>query len=379
MSFAGSVAIGRVTPVGRLEVSSESEGSGFTGITVSTWALNQARAGIAFKGYDWVQSAIWHGRGIGGNLGGALVFGTNPNTANLSVGGVVGRMYIFNSGNVGINTGDNDAGFKLDVIGTTRISNTLRIDGYDSVGGQRAIGFGGNTLGTNPVIYSNGSYLAINSKTSEILYLNDSVNSTVAIATGGGNVGIGTTSTVGIVEISRANTNVYPRVNRTSTSFEAGWKYSTGGTDSWYIGLRSADGTGSYHFYSYTTNSSVVSIKNDGEMLIGYTTDQGNYKLQVNGNVFATAYFESSDIRLKEVLNKYEGESFGAIEYKWNDKRDSKIHWGYSAQEVMKFLPDAVNENEDGYFTLDYNQAHTFKIAYLEKRITELESQLKNK
>lgn len=95
-------------------------------------------------------------------------------------------------------------------------------------------------------------------------------------------VGNNTSGFGDIMLLSNTNTNVYPRVNRSSTSYEAGWKLSTGGTDSWYLGLRSADGVGSYHFYSYTTNSSVVSITNGGNVLIGTTTDSG-YKLQVSG------------------------------------------------------------------------------------------------
>jgi hypothetical protein len=118
----GNMGIGRTDPVSRLEVSSESEGTAFTGITVSNWALSQARAGIAFKGYDWVQSAIWHGRGISGNLGGALVFGTNPDTANLTVGGVVGRMWIFNNGNTSVGS-ETDNGGKFQVNGNVNVSN----------------------------------------------------------------------------------------------------------------------------------------------------------------------------------------------------------------------------------------------------------------
>jgi hypothetical protein len=71
------------------------------------------------------------------------------------------------------------------------------------------------------------------------------------------------------LEITSTNTNVYPRVNRSSTAYETGWKLATGGTDSWYTGLRSADGVGSYHFYSYTTNTSVVSIACGGTVTIG--------------------------------------------------------------------------------------------------------------
>jgi hypothetical protein len=83
------------------------------------------------------------------------------------------------------------------------------------------------------------------------------------------------------LEITSTNTNIYPRVNRTSTSYEAGWKLSTAGADSWYTGLRSADGVGSYHFYSYTTNTSVVSITCGGCIGIGNSTPEST--LHING------------------------------------------------------------------------------------------------
>jgi hypothetical protein len=120
-------------------------------------------------------------------------------------------------------------------------------------------------------------------------------------------------------------------------------------------------------------------ITSAGEVWMGYTSDQGAYLLQVNGAVFASSYFESSDTRLKNITNTHNGLDFGAIQYTWKDGRDAKLHWGYAAQDVMKYIPDAVNENKDGFLSLDYNQAHTYKIAMLEKRITELEQQLKNK
>jgi hypothetical protein len=117
-----------------------------------------------------------------------------------------------------------------------------------------------------------------------------------------------------------------------------------------------------------------------GEFWLGYTSDQGSYLLQVNGSTYsASGFFESSDIRLKTIINRHHSADFDAIEYNWNDGRDSKLHWGYAAQEVMKFLPDAVSGSEELFYTLDYNQVHTYKIAMLEKRIAELESQLKNK
>jgi hypothetical protein len=113
-----------------------------------------------------------------------------------------------------------------------------------------------------------------------------------------------------------------------------------------------------------------------GEIWMGYTADQGAYLLQVNGAVYASSYFESSDIRLKNVVSSYESENFGAIEYNWKDGRDAKLHWGYSAQAVQKYLPDAVNENSDGFLTLDYTQAHTYKIMKLEEKNRMLEEEI---
>ena len=96
------------------------------------------------------------------------------------------------------------------------------------------------------------------------------------------------------------------------------------------------------------------------------------------GSVTATGFFESSDERLKNIAIAYQSDNFGALEFTWKDGRDSKNHWGYSAQAVQKWLPDAVQENNDGYLTVDYNQAHTFKIQKLEEEIKLLKEQIKN-
>lgn len=103
----GSLGVDTTSPVSKLEVQSSLNSTNFTGITVTNTegsGSNLSRAGIAFKAYDWVQSAIWHGRNMSDGNQGALVLGTNPDTSDLTVGGVVGRMYIINNGNVGIGT-----------------------------------------------------------------------------------------------------------------------------------------------------------------------------------------------------------------------------------------------------------------------------------
>jgi hypothetical protein len=138
--------------------------------------------------------------------------------------------------------------------------------------------------------------------------------------------------------------------------------------------------SGGYNALACPNTGHVYINYESGTCSIGSTSFSTSYKLYVTGSTYSSSgFFEASDTRLKNIVNNHKSVNFGAIEYTWNDKRDSKLHWGYAAQDVLKWLPDAVNEHEDGYLSLDYNQVHTYKIAMLENRIAELEKQLKNK
>ncbi len=96
-----------------------------------------------------------------------------------------------------------------------------------------------------------------------------------------------------------------------------------------------------------------------------------------SSSVTATGFFNSSDLYLKNIINQYTTKSFGIVEYTWKDGRDNKTHLGYIAQEVEKFLPSAVMKDGRGYLTVNYHEAHAYKIRELELRIQVLEDKLK--
>jgi hypothetical protein len=89
-----------------------------------------------------------------------------------------------------------------------------------------------------------------------------------------------------------------------------------------------------------------------------------------SSSVTATAFFASSDIRLKDII-AHDGDM---ITYKWKDGRDDKIHYGYSAQNLQKINPNLVNKNDDGFLSVNYTETLVLKVRELEKRVKELEA-----
>lgn len=95
-----------------------------------------------------------------------------------------------------------------------------------------------------------------------------------------------------------------------------------------------------------------------------------------SNSVTATSFFESSDLRLKEVFIERDSEDgMNAIFYRFKGKK--QLRWGYSAQAVQKVLPYAVQEDSKGFLSVDYTTVHTYKIAQLEARIALLEKMIK--
>jgi len=164
----------------------------------------------------------------------------------------------------------------------------------------------------------------------------------------------------------------------------AGSGFITGVANGYWFGSSTTGVTGMSGYTTantlmfYTNSTERLMINSSGRVMINSTTDvSSSYQLQVAGATYSTGgFFESSDIRLKDVAETIESDTFGAIKYLWKDRRDSKTHWGYAAQDVLKYIPDAVTVDNDGMMSVNYNEAHSWKIAQLEQKIKELEAKL---
>ena len=90
----------------------------------------------------------------------------------------------------------------------------------------------------------------------------------------------------------------------------------------------------------------------------------------------ATAFYESSDIRFKNVIETNPTFNVLGIDViKFTRKDNEQIRYGYSAQQVQTIIPDAVVGEDE--LTVNYSDVHTLKIAALEKEIAELKHSIK--
>ena len=121
---------------------------------------------------------------------------------------------------------------------------------------------------------------------------------------------------------------------------------------------------------------------------IGVNTYTVNYSatnlLTVGGSVGATAFNNTSDIRLKDItedtqLTLDEIADSPLFKFKWNNnKDDTKVHVGSSAQYWKEVLPEAVNmENDEiGTLSIQYGNIALASVISLAREVRELKAEI---
>jgi hypothetical protein len=128
----------------------------------------------------------------------------------------------------------------------------------------------------------------------------------------------------------------------------------------------------------YNSTTGVITIPtNTNQLTNGAGFITGSYLPlsggTVTGTITATAFYASSDRRLKNIISR----SGDMIEFTWKDKRDNKKHFGYVAQEVKKKMPEQVNRDEQGYMSVNYIEVLVAKVNALELEVQSLKEKLK--
>jgi hypothetical protein len=263
-------------------------------------------------------------------------------------------------------------------------------DSFVGVWGSSASGYGGyfaglenNGTAATLKIYSGGQEMLLDGNEIDALtqglYLNHNSSLKVILASGGGNVGIGTTDPGTELHIRHSASG------QTPTNISGLFVENDGSLNSWYV-FQTATAGGGKSF----------SITNTGRVGIG-TTSPG-YKLDVAGSAHASSFPTSSDARLKtnvtqltDVLEKLE--KIRGVSFEWNHLYESlgrstgHSEIGVIAQEVEAVFPELVTSwGEDEYKAVDYGRLTgvlieavkelKYENEQLEEKNTELQKRI---
>jgi trimeric autotransporter adhesin len=135
-------------------------------------------------------------------------------------------------------------------------------------------------------------------------------------------------------------------------------------------------GSGSQNYLAKWTGSTTLGnsiIYDNGNIGIGTTSP--SYKLDVSGEVRASAFYYSSDINLKTNIKPLENSlakilQLQGFSFNWKDNQEPSI--GLLAQEVEKVFPELVS-GKDGSKTVDYGKLVPVLIEAIKEQQREIE------
>jgi hypothetical protein len=226
-------------------------------------------------------------------------------------------MTLFSDGNLLLTNGTvSNAGYKLDVNGTGRFSGGLNV----------------NSTGTEMVNIN-----VVDSSGRQGIRLNNGINSSSGIVAFNSASSTGT-DTGGLLRIHQQSTSL----SQPSAVFR-----QDGSAD--ILQLQGA--SGALRFNIASTGAATFS-----------------------SSVTATSFFESSDSRLKKLIqDNYQTKGIASITPKLYTK-NGKVELGYYAQDFVGILDSAVSKGSDDMLSLSYREVLVAKVYALEQRIKELEN-----
>ena len=396
----GNVGIGTTSPAALLHVNGAivSYGGGTSGY-VSLQAGNASVQGYV----EWYKP--------GPTRVGYMGYNDGSTANNICLTLENSAKFIVNGGNVGINT--TSPGYKLEVngdssaIGSFKVRNASYLSSYHTSLRSDSGAVGVLQLGNN-----NDNYI-LAGNTNANGYLVIRVNCTTESITSGteamritsgGNVGIGTTSPLNLLHLENGNstfttpasTNV-PNLyiyNSNSASITAHSLLTlrtnnTGGGNpfisfdinqvrGYAMGIDNADDDKFKINYGWNSLSSDTKITLQYNGNVGIGTTAPAYALEVVGTIRASSdVIAYSDARVKENVNTITDAltkvtSLRGVTYTRNDMDDKSEKIGVIAQEVLPILPQVVQQDNNGNYSVAYGNI----VGVLIEAIKELKAEI---
>ena len=224
----------------------------------------------------------------------------------------------------------------------------------NSTGNPRAIGFGGNSIGTNPLIYyDNAGNLVIDSTNSGKVYLNGDTTGDVNIAQGGGITYVGKTSNGGTQQ--QLYLAGYPL--QSGSSFFGSYGFLTFAATTNYTGsARRYALTNAYAANKFAILQGGSSAANVGLGAGGSALTGTNPVFIIDGlGEISGDFNDTSDISLKKDIESLGDttelvKKLNPVSFYWNEEQDKgeNKNIGFIAQQVEEVVPELVKGDEGG-------------------------------
>jgi len=303
----------------------------------------------------------------GSSYGIGIFAGTNSSDDSFRVHNYSGTEYfrVRGDGNVG--------------IGTTSPTGLLHLYGADPAFRIQSSTTGnmqfGQWDGTNNRIQASGRDFLLTVQDSYNMLFNTNATERMRI-TSGGQVGIGVTPSAwssatfpNVLQVGYASliTNGGAFAQLSSNLYYDGTAYK-------YISTNGAsriilDSDGAITFNNAASGTSGTTVTTSERLRISNTG-----AATFSSSVTATSFFESSDSRLKTLIqDNYQTKGIASITPKLYTK-NGKVELGYYAQDFIGILDSAVSKGSDDMLSLSYREVLVAKVYALEQRIKELEN-----
>jgi len=190
----------------------------------------------------------------------------------------------------------------------------------------------------------------------------------------GGNVGIGTSSPAGRLEVSNTGGIASMRISSANNSQSRIQFYDAAKKGWTLLNLENGDFRIHYDNTENTMQLNAFMIKPNGNIGIGMTNPA--YALDVNGTARAAAFLYTSDARLKHNVDSISGldmiKQLRGVSFNWNV--DNKPAIGLIAQEVESVLPEIVETDADGFKSVQYGNLVAPLIEAVKEQQLQIEA-----
>ena len=289
------------------------------------------------------------------------------------------------SGSVGIGT--TSPSYKLDVTGDINFTSTLKFGGVSVIDNTSTDVYANIRVIRSLSTLNDGMYIGYNSTGTTGAHLRFYVNGTnerMRIDASNGNVGIGTTGPTELLHVVGGNikvNNSYAMYFGDSANNNGGRIYCPAASNEFYINQAN-----NASLVLLTNNATRVTITGAGDVGINDTTP--SYKLDVTGDIRATGdVIAYSDARVKDNVETITNAlakviSLRGVSYTRNDIKDKSRKVGVIAQEVKEILPEVVQQDDKGNYSVAYGNIVGVLIEAIkeqQKQINELKYLLQSK